>query len=252
MSILDTFDNLSEEILKPNILVNKVEKFPETVVVTFKEKIFNLVCNIDGAVQIGELHVGFTVPIYKINYKGKNIAVFQTLIGGAGSAMCLEEVIAKGGKKFVYFGSCGTLDKDIAAGNFIIPTEAYRDDGTSYHYAPKGDYINVKTSGKLKNIFNNLKLPYISAKIWTTDAIYRETTNNMLKRKSEGCIAVDMECASIMSVGQYRNVDIYQFLYAEDTLDGMKWEGRTIGKVPLSTYEIYLKTALEVAVMVGA
>lgn len=249
MSIIDTFDNLSEEILKPNILVNKVEDFPEIVVVTFKEKILNIVSNMDGAVQIGELHVGFTVPIYKINYKGKSIAVYQTLIGGAGSVMCLEEIIAKGGRKFIYFGSCGTLGKDVAAGHFIIPTEVYRDEGTSYHYAPIGDYINVKTSSKLEDIFNNLKLPFISAKVWTTDAFYRETINNMMKRKSEGCIAVDMECASIMSVGQYRNVDVHQFLYAEDTLDGIEWDGRTMGKVPLSTYEIYLKTALEVAVM---
>lgn len=53
-----------------------------------------------------------------------------------------------------------------------------------------------------------------------------------------------------MAVGQYRNVDVYQFLYSEDTLDGIEWDGRTMGKVPMSAYEAYLKTALEVAVMV--
>lgn len=250
MSIIDSFDNLSEEILKPTVIIKKVEDFPEIVVVTFKDTVLNIASNMEESVQISELNAGFTIPIYKVRYKGKSIAVYQTLIGGAGSAGCLEEVIAKGGKKFIFFGSCGTLDKDVAAGHFIIPTEAYRDEGTSYHYMPAGDYIKVETSSKLEDIFSKLGLPYITAKTWTTDALYRETRNNMVKRKSEGCLAVDMECASVMAVGQHRNVEIYQFLYSEDTLDGIEWDGRTMGRVTLSTYEIYLKTALEVAVNV--
>lgn len=249
MSIVNTFDNITEEILKPSNVIDKVNNFPEVVVVTFKDKIFEIVRKMEGAVCVGEMNMGYTIPIYKISYKGKNIAVYHTLLGGAGSAACMEEVIARGGKKFIFFGSCGTLDKNIAAGHFIIPTEAYRDEGTSYHYAPEGNYIEVRTSDKLEDIFCELKLPYVTAKTWTTDALYRETKGNMQKRKSEGCFAVDMECASIMSVGQFRDVEVYQFLYAEDTLDG-EWDCRTMGKVPMSTYEIYLQTALETAVMV--
>lgn len=249
MSIINTFDNVTEEVLKPSSFINKVENFPEVVVVTFKDKIFDMVRKMVGAECVGEMNMGYTIPIYKIAYKGKNLAFYHTLLGGAGSAACIEEVIARGGKKFVFFGSCGTLDKNIAAGHFIIPTEAYRDEGTSYHYAPEGDYIEIKTAIKLEDIFHKLELPYITTKTWTTDALYRETKNNMLKRKSEGCLAVDMECASIMSVGQFRNVEIYQFLYAEDTLDGIEWDCRTMGKVTMSTYEIYLHTALEIAVM---
>lgn len=249
MSIVNTFDDITEEILKPSNVISKIEGFPELVVVTFKDKIIDLIRKMDSVVCVDEMNMGYTIPIYKISYKGKNIAVYHTLLGGAGSAACMEEVIAKGGKKFVFFGSCGTLDKNIAAGHFIIPSEAYRDEGTSFHYVPVEDYIKVKTYTTLENIFHKLELPYIITKTWTTDAIYRETKNNMLKRKSEGCLAVDMECASIMSVGQFRNVDVYQFLYAEDTLDGIEWDCRTMGKVPMSTYEIYLQTALDIATM---
>lgn len=49
---------------------------------------------------------------------------------------------------------------------------------------------------------------------WTTDAFYRETKRNMEKRKEEGCGVVEMECASIMAVGQIRKKEVYQFLYA--------------------------------------
>ena len=44
------------------------------------------------------------------------------------------------------FGGSGCLDKDIARGKIVIPTEAYRDEGTSYHYVPAADYITLKNS----------------------------------------------------------------------------------------------------------
>jgi uridine phosphorylase len=247
MSILDSFDNETEEVLKPSHVTEKIDNFPEIVVVTFSDKVMSLVRNMDGAVQISDMAAGSTVPIYKINYNGNDIAVYQTILGGAGSAGLMEEVIAKGGKKFVFFGSCGTLDQGIAAGHFIVPVAAYRDEGTSYHYAPASDYIEVLTADKLAGIFQQLDIPYIKTKTWTTDALYRETKKNMMNRKSEGCLAVDMECASIMAVSYFRNVELYQFLYAEDTLDGIEWDSRTMGKVNISTFEKYLQIALEVA-----
>jgi hypothetical protein len=69
----------------------------------------------------------------------------------------------------------------------------------------------------------------------------------MLKRKAEGCRVVEMECASIMSAGQFRNVEVYQFLYGEDTLDGDAWDARTMGTVKTAAYEKYLGIALEIA-----
>jgi uridine phosphorylase len=247
MSILDSFDNETEEILKPSHVTEKIDNFPEIVVATFSDKVMNLVKNMDGAAQISYMSAGYTVPIYKIKYSGKDVAVYQTILGGAGSAGLMEEVIAKGGKKFVFFGSCGTLDKGIAAGHFIVPVAAYRDEGTSYHYAPPADYIEVLTADKVADIFQQLDIPYIKTKTWTTDALYRETRKNMMNRKLEGCLAVDMECASIMAVSYFRNVELYQFLYAEDTLDGIEWDSRTMGKVNSSTFEKYLQIALQVA-----
>jgi uridine phosphorylase len=55
-------------------------------------------------------------------------------MGAAGAVALMEETIAMGGRKFVVFGSCGTMDNSIEAGSFIVPTAAYRDEGTSYHY----------------------------------------------------------------------------------------------------------------------
>lgn len=96
-------------------------------------------------------------------------------------------------------------------------------------------------------IVEELHLPCVSSRVWTTDAFYRETRSNMKKRKADGCIAVDMECASVMAAGQFRGVPVYQFFYADDCLDGEKWDPRTLGARPASSHEKYLRIALEIA-----
>ena len=135
-----------------------------------------------------------------------------------------------------------SLDKDILKGHFVIPTAAYRDEGTSYHYVKPSNYIKVKTANKLCSIFGKLNIPYIKDKTWTTDAIYRETVGNMKKRKEDGFIVVEMECASIMAVSQFRNIPVYEFLYGDDTLDGAEWDRR---KIDDSSKELMKKNILK-------
>ena len=50
-----------------------------------------------------------------------------------------------------------------------------------------------------------------------------------------------------MAAGQFRSVPVYQFFYADDCLDGEKWDPRTLGARPASSHEKYLKIALEIA-----
>ena len=247
MSIINTFDRLSEEIIKATDIVAPIDNFPRIAVVTFKDQIVNLARNMAGTEQLCTMNAGFDIPVYKIVYRGKELAFYQTILGGAASAGLLEEMIARGVEKFIFFGSCGTLDDQLAAGHLIVPTAAYRDEGGSYHYAPAGDYLPVNTSARLAKILAELGLPYVEGKTWTTDAFYRETRNNMAARKNEGCLTVEMECASIMAAGQFRNTEVYQYLYTEDSLDGKAWDPRTMGKVPESSYEKYFRIALEIA-----
>lgn len=247
MGIINAFDITSDEILKPSYMASKIDGFPETVIVTFKQSIIDIAIELYGNKVISEMHAGINIPIYQLNYNNKSIAIYLTWLGGPASVGLLEEVIAKGAKKVVFFGSCGTLDKNLVAGHLVVPTSACRDEGTSYHYAPASDYIEVKTSARLAEILTEIDIPFVSGKTWTTDAFYRETRNNMERRKKDGCITVEMECASIMAASQFRGIDLYQFLYAEDNLDSDLWDSRTMGKVPKTANEQYLRIALEIA-----
>ncbi|MFG6352288.1 MAG: nucleoside phosphorylase [Oscillospiraceae bacterium] len=249
MSLFDTFDPDSEEIVKFEYQrsFNPTDAFPETVIMTFKDKTFHALEHVCPTQVVATLREGVDIPVYKLDWNGRSIGIFRTLIGGAGTAGLLEEALAMGAKKVLLYGSCGVLDSALTAGHFILPTQSYRDEGTSYHYLPVSDYVDIPTSARLGEIFDELNLPYVKGRVWTTDAFYRETRNNMAKRKADGCIAVDMECASAMAVGQFRGAEVYQFLYAEDSLDGDAWDRRTMGAVPTSSYEKYLRVALEAA-----
>ncbi|GHV48535.1 hypothetical protein FACS189499_08150 [Clostridia bacterium] len=115
---------------------------------------------------------------------------------------------------------------------------------------PPSEYIEVATAERLAEILTELNSPYVCGKTWTTDAIYRETRANMEKRKRGGCLTVEMECASIMAVANFRKVSAYQYLYAADSLDGVEWDARTLGSLTLDAREKFLRIALEIAVRV--
>lgn len=247
MSLFDTFDPDSPEIIFAASHHPPLEGFPETIVITFQDETFRVLEQLCPTEVVAKHHAGRDIPIYRLNWNGRSIGICQTLLGGPGTAGLLEEALAMGAKKVLLYGSCGVLDSALVAGHFILPTAAYRDEGVSYHYLPVGDYVDIPTAERLGEIFDGLNLPYVKGRVWTTDAFYRETRNNMEKRKADGCIAVDMECASAMAVGQFRGAEVYQFLYAEDSLDGEAWDRRTMGKLPASDYEKYLRVALEAA-----
>ena len=249
MSLLDTFDPYSEEIVKVALQrsFQPVDNFPETVIMTFQDKAFHALKKICQTEIVAALRGGRDIPVYGLCWQGRRLGILHTLMGGAGTVCLLESTLARGAKKVLLYGSCGVLDKDLAAGHFILPTAAYRDEGTSYHYLPASDYVDIPTHRKLAEIFHELDLPVVLGKVWTTDGFYRETRNNMEKRRADGCIAVDMECASVMAAAQFRGAEVYQFLYAEDSLCGDVWDPRTMGAGPASAHERYLRVALETA-----
>ena len=127
-------------------------------------------------------------------------------------------------KKAVIFGTCGTLDRSIPRNKLIVPTAAYRDEGTSYHYMEPSDYLEMQKHKTVCEILDLLGVGYVVGKTWTTDAFYRETMEEIDLRRSEGCIAVEMELSACQAVSNYAGIDLYAFLYRADNLDADSWE----------------------------
>ena len=62
--------------------------------------------------------------------------------------MILKRLYAAGVEKVIIFGNCGVLDANIEDCSIIIPTLGYRDEGTSYHYVPESETIEINPDYK--------------------------------------------------------------------------------------------------------
>lgn len=144
-----------------------------------------------------------------------------------------------GAKKFVLFDSCEVLDDDNVKNKLIIPISAIRDESTSYHYIAPSPEIeaNPHSVKILESVLSNCGYPYIKGKTWTSDAIYRETLPLIQECKQEGCIAVEMECASMLSVAKYCHIPFIQFLYGADDISSEIWNIRDLVSYGLTNAE---------------
>jgi len=245
VSIIHAFDPDTAEILSPSVIL-PVENFPEVVLSCWSHKFIALLKEMGECRQISAMTAGGrSIPVCETEYKGLRFAFYASLLGGAATAALLEEAIAMGGRKFLFFGSCGALDADIAAGGLLIPDKAWRDEGTSYHYAPASDFLEIHSAPILAKVFEDMHVPFCRIKTWTTDAIYRETQRNAALRREAGCAAVEMECASLMAAAQFRGVTACQFLYAADCLSETTWDSRILGSMPDTLRQRILQVALE-------
>lgn len=235
----------------PTDTTKRIENFPEICVSTFSESIIQKFASMKNVEKIAELYTANgALPVYKICYKNQEIAFYLSRVGAPACVVGFEEIVAMGAKKFVLFGSCGVLDDEKVKGRIIIPTFAVRDEGTSYHYIASSEEIEASADAIqiLENVLKDCGYPYIKGKTWTSDAIYRETKAAINERRQEGCIAVEMECAAMLAVSQYRKIPFIQFLYGADNLSSEKWEIRDLEMYGLTNAEKYMLLAFECGV----
>ena len=245
--ITDCYDSETDPIISLKDFYGESKHLVDLCLIIFSKEIHTHLLNTYECEEIATLSAcNGSIPIYKINYKGKDIAFYLTGIGSAvASSMCYEASWVTGATKFVMFGSCGNLDREKTEGKFIIPTESYRGEGASYYYKEPSDYIDIKNSDKLAKIFDELSVPYVLGKVWTTDSVVRETKGLVQKRKEEGCIAVEMELAGVQAVCDFYNLELYDFLEAGDVLEESGYEVEGLHNANHNLGKVYI--ALEVA-----
>lgn len=221
-------DSTREAFIEPSKVIRPRDMPEHCVICFFKEVLDKVIENHNAKLLVENRWEDGAHPVYEIEHNGKRLAFYHPGIGASLSASILEEVIAFGCKKFIACGGSGVLARDIAVGNLIVVSGAIRDEGVSYHYLPPDREVIANTKGinALVSELGKRRIPYHTGKTWTTDAPYRETPKKIAKRKDEGCLTVEMECAGMMAVAQFRDVIFGQVLYSGDDLSGTNWDNR--------------------------
>ena len=243
--INDSFDT-SKPLFSPkdsydSVGIKPIEKLTDNCIFTFSIQVKEEVLK-----KYSNKKVTFTATangIIDVYYlEEKNALFYMSPVCAPTAVATLEEIsYITGAKNFIYFGSCGILDNN-AKDKVIVPTKAYRDEGTSYHYAKASDFIDIKNYELIEKVCIDNKIEYIKGYTWTTDSIYRETISNIEKRKKIGCICVEMEASALEAMCDFKGINLYVFFISGDILVD-EWDRADLGtdkehKKQLSSFDI--------------
>lgn len=154
--------------------------------------------------------------------------VVGPIVGAPYAVMILETLIAWGARKFLFVGWCGSLVDGLQIGEILVPGSALVDEGTSGHYHSSSDLIvECPSPGKAAELHRRLAEAGPepkSGRVWSTDAVFRETPQKVRRFTALGADAVDMETSALFTVADFRKVALAAMLTVSDTLAGMRWK----------------------------
>ena len=156
---------------------------------------------------------------------GHPVGVARIPVGGARSAMTLEELMALGARTFLIAGATGALKPGIQVGDYVIATNALREEGTSYHYQPPEHQARADgpATRALIEAAKASQRPAHAGRVWSTDAPYREFTGKVRHYGEQGVLSVDMEASALMIVSEFRGVDLGLILTVSDLVYRRDW-----------------------------
>jgi uridine phosphorylase len=217
------YDSEVKAILMPNR--KNLYSFPKKAVFPFLCDEIEAYAKENSCEKIGEfVTITKTFPIYKALHNGHEVCLCQAPLGSSAAVQFLDFLIGYGVSEIIAVGSCGAL-LDFPENEWLIPTEALRAEGTSYHYLPPQRTVKLNSIA-INAIVSALKkhaLKYEFCKTWTTDGFFRETIDMVNYRKEEGCSVVEMECAGLVSCAEFRGAAFGQILYTADTLANVEF-----------------------------
>lgn len=149
----------------------------------------------------------------------ENVLVTSTGIGGASSAIAIEELSLLGVEYVIRVGTCGGMNKCVKPNDLVIPTGSIRMEGTTKEYIYK-EYPAVPDFEVLSAIINSanlLKYNYHTGVVHCKDSFYGQHNPQSMPNSNEltdkwqawlkmGTLASEMETASIFIVSALRNI----------------------------------------------
>lgn len=162
--------------------------------------------------------------VYTGTLDGEKVTVCSTGIGGPSSAIAVEELIKCGADTFIRVGTSGGMDINVVGGDLVIATAAVRDEGTSHEYLTPDypavadfDVVSALKQAALKLSSDDFGNGYHLGVVHSKDSFYGEVEPDKSAVSTDikcrwnaylkaGCLASEMECAAIFSLGIIKRV----------------------------------------------
>lgn len=180
----------------------------------------------------------------------ENITIINFGMGSPGAATVMDLLSAISPKAVLFLGKCGGLKKRNKIGDLILPIAAIRGEGTSNDYfPPEVPALPAFALQKaISTTIRDLKHDYwtgtcytTNRRVWEHDEVFKEYLRKIR------AYAIDMETATIFTVGFYNQIPTGALLLVSDSPmipEGVKTEASD-KKVTDKFVERHLKIGIE-------
>jgi AMP nucleosidase len=235
-----------EEIVKnwlPRYTGELLENFGEYILLTNFANYVNMFAQWNNVEVIGR-----DKPMQCATAGGITIINFG--MGSPTAATVMDLLTAIGPKAVLFLGKCGGLKKRNKLGDLILPIAAIRGEGTSNDYFPP-EVPALPAFALQKAISTTIReseVDYWTGTVYTTNRrVWEHDEEFKIYLQKIRAYAIDMETATIFSVGFYNKIPTGALLLVSDQPmipDGVKTE-ESDKKVTSSFVEVHLKIGID-------
>jgi len=153
-------------------------------------------------------------------------------IGGPYTVLVAEQLWAAGAKLIVGITSAGRVAPDLPLPSIVIVDDAVRDEGTSLHYLAPSSNVLTCTPGIVDPLMRELSVVSLHVRrgrVWTTDAPYRETPEQLRFWAERNVLAVEMQAASLFAFADARRAQVAMVALVSNSVDQAAGEFDTGG-----------------------
>jgi AMP nucleosidase len=238
--------NSKEEIVNnwlPRYTGMALSEFGQYILLTNFSKYVELFATWNG-VEV----VGMDKPMQSATANGITIINFG--MGSPTAATIMDLLTAIKPQAVLFLGKCGGLKKRNKIGDLILPIAAIRGEGTSNDYFPS-EVPALPAFALQKAISTTIReheLDYWTGTVYTTNRrVWEHDEEFKLHLQKIRAYAIDMETATIFSVGFFNKIPTGALLLVSDSPmipEGIKTE-ESDKKVTASFVETHLKIGIE-------
>ncbi|HUI86740.1 MAG TPA: purine-nucleoside phosphorylase [Nitrososphaerales archaeon] len=159
--------------------------------------------------------------VYTGHHRGKRVTVATHGIGGPSCAIVFEELHMLGAQVIVRLGTSGGMVKELGIGDMVVPTGAAYGEGSLKMYVPDGVLPATPDLALTSAILGGCRASRVRHKeglVFSSDAFYAEDPTFIEKWTKRGVVAVEMECATLFTLGLLRGFKAASLLVVSDSL----------------------------------
>lgn len=163
----------------------------------------------------------FHTAMWHLDVDGHPCGIIPRTIGGPYAVLVAEQLAASGVQVIIGLTSSGRVSPTLPVPCVVVADGAVRDEGTSYHYLPPAEMVAAPSmvASALYDEVLSLGLTARRGIVWTTDAPYRETAEQLEMYADREVLAVEMQTASLFAFAERLGVLVGVLAHVTNAID---------------------------------